>query len=78
MFIPIIELHNFTIYFISDQFKMPKIITTLLPLLVVVAMMGLVQAQAGGKGRCDIDERVRLALRTMNSATVRSTELGPA
>ena len=75
MFIPIIELHNFTIYFISDQFKMPNIITTL---LVVVAMMGLVQAQAGGKGRCDIDERVRLALRTMNSATVRSTELGPA
>ena len=75
MFIPIIELHNFTIYFISDQFKMPNIITTL---LVAVTMMGLVQAQAGGKGRCDIDERVRLALRTMNSATVRSTELGPA
>ena len=41
-------------------------------------MMGLVLAQAGGKGRCDIDERVRLALQTMNSATVRSTELGPA
>ena len=75
MFIPIIELHNFTIYFISDQFKMPNIITTL---LVAVTMIGLVLAQAGGKGRCDIDERVRLALRTMNSATVRSTELGPA
>ena len=75
MFIPIIELHNFTIYFISDQFKMANTITT--SLLVVVTMIGLVQAQAGGKGRCDIDERVRLALRTMNSATVRSTELGP-
>ena len=49
---------------------MPNIITTLLPLLVAVTMIGLVQAQAGGKGRCDIDERVRLALRTMNSATV--------
>ena len=78
MFIPIIELHNFTIYFISDQFKMANIITILLPLLVAVTMIGLVLAQAGGKGRCDIDERVRLALRTMNSATVRSTELGPA
>ena len=78
MFIPIIELHNFTIYFISDQFKMPNIITTLLPLLVAVTMFGLVWAQAGAKGRCDIDERVRLALRTMNSATVRSRELCPA
>ena len=53
---------------------MPNIITTLLPLLMVVTMMGLVLAQAGGKGRCDIDERVRLALQTMNSATVRSIQ----
>ena len=53
---------------------MPSMATNLLPLyfviLLVVSMMGLVEAKAGSKGRCDIDKRVRLALRTMNSATV--------
>ena len=61
---------------------MPSMATNLLPLyfviLLVVSMMGLVEAKAGSKGRCDIDKRVRLALRTMNSATVRSRELCPA
>ena len=53
---------------------MASIATNLLPLylfiVLVVTMMSLVEAKAGTKGRCDIDERVRLALRTMNSATV--------
>ena len=72
----IAEFTIHTISEISDQFKMPNIITTLYPLLVIVTMMSLVQARL--RLVCVWSWRASAALRTMNSVTVRSIELGPA